>query len=81
VLLALVEAGMSRDEAYRVVQGAAMRAWEGGESFRAQLEADEQVRERLGGRLEGLFDPGYHLRNLDAVFDRVVKLKKRLNHG
>ena len=78
VLLALVEAGMGRDEAYEVVQGAAMRAWEGEGGFRELLEADDEVRERLGKDLEGLFDPAYALRNLDVVFDRVEDLKGRL---
>lgn len=80
VLLALVEAGMSRDDAYRVVQSAAMQAWERGESFRELLEADEQVRERLGNDLDALFDPGYALRNLGVVFDRVEELKERLEN-
>ncbi|BBL78419.1 adenylosuccinate lyase [Rubrobacter xylanophilus] len=78
VLLALVEAGMSRDDAYALVQRAAMRAWEGEGDFRALLEEEEEVRERLGEELEGLFDPSYHLRNLDVVFDRVRELEARL---
>jgi adenylosuccinate lyase len=78
VLLALVEAGMGRDEAYAVVQGAAMRAWGGEGSFRELLEADGEVRRRLGEDLDGLFDPSYALRNLDVVFDRVEDLRRRL---
>ncbi len=78
VLLSLVEAGMGRDEAYAVVQGAAMRAWEGEGGFRELLEEDEQVREKLGDDLDGLFDPSYALRNLNVVFERVEDLKRRL---
>jgi adenylosuccinate lyase len=78
VLLALIESGMGRDEAYAVVQGAAMRAWEGEGGFRELLEADDEVRSRLGEDLGGLFDPSYALRNLGVVFDRVEDLRRRL---
>jgi adenylosuccinate lyase len=78
VLLALVEAGMSRDDAYAVVQGAAMQAWEGEGGFRELLEGKEEVRERLGTDLKDHFDPAYALRNLSVVFERVEKLKGRL---
>ena len=78
VLLALVEAGMSRDDAYAVVQGAAMQAWEGEGGFRELLEEKEEVRERLGADLGDLFDPSYALRNVGVVFERVEELKRRL---
>ena len=78
VLLALVEAGMRRDKAYAVVQGTAMRAWEGEGGFRELLEADDDVRHRLGENLDGLCDPSYALRNLNVVFDRGKDLRRRL---
>jgi adenylosuccinate lyase len=78
VLLALVESGMNRDDAYRVVQDAAMRAWDGEAGFRELLEVDNDVRERLGDNLDTLFDPAYALRNLGVVFERVEALKRRL---
>ena len=78
VLLALVEAGMSRDDAYGIVQGAAMRAWDGEGGFRDLLSEDEEVRERLGQDLDGLFDPAYAVRNAGVVFERVEVLKGRL---
>jgi adenylosuccinate lyase len=81
VLLALVESGMSRDDAYSVVQGAAMRAWEDDDDFRELLERDEEVRERLGDELGELFDPTYALRNLGVVSGRVKELKRRLEDG
>ncbi|MDP8939554.1 MAG: adenylosuccinate lyase [Actinomycetota bacterium] len=81
VLLALVESGMSRDDAYAVVQGAAMQAWQGGGGFRELLEENEEVRERLGPDLGDLFNPSYALRNLDVVFDRVGALRERLEDG
>src|SRR5829696_2243188 len=81
VLLALVESGMSRDDAYRVVQGAAMQAWENDDDFRELLERDEEVRERLGDELDGLFDPNYALRNLGVVSGRVEELRRRLEDG
>jgi len=78
VMLALVEAGMSRDDAYAIVQGAAIQAWEGEGSFRELLEEKEEVRERLGEDLGHLFDPAYALRNVGVVFERVEELKRRL---
>jgi adenylosuccinate lyase len=70
---------MGRDEAYAVVQGAAMRAWGGEGGFRELLEVDDEVRRRFGENLDDLFDPSYALRNLDVVFDRVAELRGRLN--
>ncbi|MBA2691588.1 MAG: adenylosuccinate lyase [Rubrobacter sp.] len=78
VLLALVEAGMSRDDAYSVVQSAAMRAWAGEGGFKELIEEKEEVRRYLGVDLDGLFDPSYAIRNLDVVFERVEELKGRL---
>ena len=78
VLLALVEEGMSRDDAYSIVQDAAMQAWEGEGGFREVLEAKVEVRERLGADLGDLFDPSYALRNVGVVFERVEELKGRL---
>jgi adenylosuccinate lyase len=81
VLLELVERGMSRDDAYAIVQAAAMQAWEGEGGFRELLESKEEVRERLGRDLGYLFDPAYALRNLNVVFERVEDLKGRLKNA
>ena len=75
VLLALVESGLPRDEAYAVVQAAGATAWDEQGAFREILELDPRVRERLdAGALEGLFDPGRALGNLGSVFERLEKL-------
>ncbi len=78
VLLALVEAGMSRDDAYKIVQNVAMRAWNGEGGFQDLLSEDEQVINKLGTKLDGLFDPAYALRNVGVVFERVRELRERL---
>ena len=77
VLLALVDAGLARDEAYAIVQTAAAAAWDEGASFRDRLAEDAPVRERIGDRLDELFDPAAALRNLDVVFDRLEKVEVR----
>jgi adenylosuccinate lyase len=75
ILLALVERGMPRDEAYRVVQAAAARAWDEGKDFRAELAADRDVAGLLSAAdLDELFEPERYLGNLDVVFDRLAKL-------
>ena len=75
VLLALVERGMPRDEAYRVVQAAAATAWDEGKDFRAELAANPDVARLLSAAdLDALFDPAGYLRHLDVVFDRLAKL-------
>ena len=61
--LALVEAGKTRDEAYRIVQGNAMRAWDEGCDFRTLLEADDDVDDAV---LDDAFDLRRSLRNLAA---------------
>jgi adenylosuccinate lyase len=81
VLLALVEEGMSRDDAYSIVQGAAIQAWEGEGGCRELLEEKEEVRERLGADLGYLFDPSYALRNVGVIFQRVEELKGRLENA
>ncbi len=77
VLLALVDAGLPRDEAYAIVQDAAAKAWDDDASFRELVASDPRVRERLGERLGELFDPAAALRNLDVVFDRLEKVEVR----
>jgi adenylosuccinate lyase len=75
VLLALVDAGLPREEAYALVQAAAAKAWDEGESFRRALEAEPEVSGRLdAGALDGLFEPHRYLANLGRVFERLEKL-------
>ncbi len=75
VLLALVDAGMSRDEAYALVQSAGAAAWDERASFRASLEADERVGSSLDRAAFGaLFDALRYLANLGGVFDKLEKL-------
>jgi adenylosuccinate lyase len=72
VLLALTQAGVSREDAYRIVQRAAMAAWDGGRPFLDVLAADPQVTAHLSrDRLAVAFDDAYHLRHVDAIFKRV----------
>ena len=72
VLLALTQAGMSREAAYAAVQRNAMASWEKGGDFRAALAADKEVAAHLDQRaLAELFDLGYHTKRVDTIFDRV----------
>ena len=72
VLLALIDAGVSREEAYRLVQRNAMKTWEQGSDFLAELLADEDVMRSLSeDTLKAQFDLGYHLKHVDAIFERV----------
>lgn len=76
VLLALVESGMLRDDAYAVVQRSAMRAWEEKTSFEELLKADPEVTGRLSAaEIEACFDPMHQLRNLNVIFDRVAAIE------
>jgi adenylosuccinate lyase len=72
VLLALTQAGMSREEAYQAVQRNAMPAWRGEGNFLDLLKADSEVAARLApDALERLFDEGYHIKHVDTIFRRV----------
>ena len=72
VLLTLAKAGVTREDAYRLVQRNAMRAWETGESFHELLRAEPEIRAALGeAEIAACFDLGYHLRHVEEVFRRV----------
>jgi adenylosuccinate lyase len=74
VLLALTQAGRTRDEAYRLVQRNAMKVWEsdGALQLLDLLKADAEVTASLSpSELEGLFDLGYHFKHVDTIFARV----------
>ena len=72
VLLALTQKGVSREDAYALVQRNAMPVWRGEGDFLALLKNDMDVRKVLrGAELEELFDLGYHLKNIDFIFKRV----------
>ena len=74
VLLALTQAGVSREDSYRLVQRNAMRVWEsdGALSLLDLLKADAEVSERLpSAELDALFDLDYHFKAVDLIFDRV----------
>jgi adenylosuccinate lyase len=79
VLSALVETGLARDEAYRIVQRCAQQAWDERLPFRSLLEGEAAVTDRLDGdQLDELFDYGRFLRNLPAVFERLEQIEARL---
>jgi adenylosuccinate lyase len=72
VLLALTQKGVSREDAYRLVQRNAMPVWRGEGDFLTLLKADTEVSQRLTpAELEELFDLGYHFKHVDTIFGRV----------
>jgi adenylosuccinate lyase len=72
VLLALTQAGVSREDAYRLVQRNAMRVWEDGADFLTELLADKDVRAALPeDEIREKFDLGYHTKYVDTIFRRV----------
>ena len=72
VLLALTQAGVSREDAYALVQGAAMKVWRGEGRFLDLLKGEPMVTSRLSdAELSALFDDAYHFKHVDTVFDRV----------
>ena len=72
VLLALTQKGVSREDAYRLVQKNAMRAFGGEGSFLDFLKSDAEVSAKLSAaEIDGLFDTRHHLKNVDVIFERV----------
>ncbi|KAA9009266.1 adenylosuccinate lyase [Histidinibacterium aquaticum] len=72
VLLALTQKGVSREDAYSLVQRNAMKVWEEGRDFKEELLADEDVRKALSvEEIEEKFDLGYHTKHVDTIFARV----------
>jgi adenylosuccinate lyase len=77
VLLALVAAGLARDEAYRLVQRNALRAWDEEADFRALVEADEEIARLLGREeIAEAFDLDDALRHVDVLFERLAALTR-----
>ncbi len=72
VLLALTQAGVSREDSYKLVQRNAMKVWEEGKDFKTELLADEDVLKALSvEEIEEKFDIGYHTKHVDTIFKRV----------
>ncbi|WP_243290983.1 adenylosuccinate lyase [Bacillus sp. FJAT-47783] len=71
VLLALINTGMTREEAYDLVQPKAMEAWDRQVPFRELIEAEENITSRLTKeQIDDCFDYNYHLKNVDVIFER-----------
>ena len=74
VLLALTQSGLSREDAYRLVQRNAMKVWEQEKDFKTELMGDEDVTAALSlEEIEEKFDLGYHTKHVDTIFSRVFK--------
>jgi adenylosuccinate lyase len=72
VLIALTQAGVPREDAYRLVQRNAMKVWAGEGDFLTLLKADPEVHGKLSdAEIEANFDLGYHFEHVDTIFQRV----------
>ncbi len=72
VLLALTQAGVSREDSYKLVQRNAMKVWEHGADFKTELLGDAEVLAALSpAEIEDKFDMGYHTKHVDTIFKRV----------
>ena len=72
VLIALTKAGMSREDAYKLVQKHAMQVWQGNGDFLTLLKADKAVRDKLKpAEIEANFDLAHHFKHVDTIFKRV----------
>ncbi|WOC17199.1 adenylosuccinate lyase [Pseudochrobactrum sp. MP213Fo] len=77
VLLALTQAGVSREDSYRLVQRNAMKVWEQGKDFLEELLADTEVRAALSEeQIREKFDLAYHTKHIDTIFNRVFHTQK-----
>jgi adenylosuccinate lyase len=75
LLLALVDAGLARGDAYRLVQGNAMRAWDEALDFRELCRGDDEIASRVD--LDAVFELGAYTRHVDTVFDRLRQLAQK----
>jgi adenylosuccinate lyase len=75
VLLALVESGLPRDDAYRLVQRDAMRAWDEGLDFPSLVRADAEIAARID--VDSVFDASVYTRHVDTVFERLRARARR----
>lgn len=72
ILLALIDKGMSREEAYDIVQPKAMEAWKTGRHFKRLVEADNRIQSVLSqAEITACFDDTYHFKNVDVIFERI----------
>jgi adenylosuccinate lyase len=75
VMLALTQAGVSREDAYRLVQRNAMTAWQGGGDFLRLLKADAEVTKAMSeAQIEACFDLAYHTKAIQTLFQRALNL-------
>ncbi|NBO18136.1 MAG: adenylosuccinate lyase [Proteobacteria bacterium] len=78
VLLALTQAGISREDSYKLVQKHAMKVWEKGADFLKELTSDKEITAKLpAAKIKALFDLSYHTKHVDTVFDRVFGAEKQ----
>ena len=72
VLLGLTQAGVSREQSYKIVQRNAMKVWQEGEDFLSSLKSDQEVMEKISpDELETFFDLNYHTKHVNTLFHRV----------
>jgi adenylosuccinate lyase len=79
LLLALVDSGLTRDEAYRLVQRNALRAWDERVAFRSLAQADTEIAARVD--LDAVFDEGAFIAHVDTVFERLRALVAMRKEG
>jgi len=77
VMLALIDKGMSREDAYTLMQKIALKCWEEQSSFEIAIRENEQVKNMLRTEeLDALFVPDYYLRNVDKIYERFIDSSK-----
>lgn len=75
VMLALIDKGMSREDAYTLIQKIALKCWEEHSSFEIAIRENEQVKTMLKSQeLDALFVPDYYLRNIDKIYERFINI-------
>ena len=79
VLLALVDSGLPRDEAYRLVQRRSMEAWDEERDFRELVASDSEIANRID--VDAVFDLGVYTRHVDVVFERLAALRRESVHA
>ena len=69
----MVEKGLTRESAYRIVQSAAMIAWKKGEEFIELLKDDKKVKKKITEEeLDEIFDVKFHIRNIESIYKKVL---------